>query len=117
MQATTRPVLRITTNLAILRSLSTTPRIMGAGDLGSTKSGFMAEYGTHCEIDDVISNHPNRKDSFAKREAAHEGMYIREREMEKLERLKAKVKEQRKHMDELDKHLEEYTKNQGGEQN
>ncbi|OQE39004.1 hypothetical protein PENCOP_c007G01491 [Penicillium coprophilum] len=100
MQATARPVLRITTNLSRFRCLSTTPRIMGAGDLGSTKSGFMTE-----------------KDSFAKREAAHEAMYIREKEMEKLERLKAKVKEQRKHMDELDKHLDEYTKSQGGEQN
>ncbi|KAJ5503698.1 ATPase inhibitor IATP mitochondria [Penicillium fimorum] len=100
MQATTRPILRITTNPALLRSLSTTPRIMGAGDLGAPKSGLMAE-----------------KDSFARREAAHEAMYIREKEMEKLERLKAKVKEQRKHMDELDKHIEEYTKSQGGEQN
>ncbi|KAJ5823831.1 hypothetical protein N7447_006171 [Penicillium robsamsonii] len=100
MQATTRPILRITTNPALLRSLSTTPRIMGAGDLGSTKSGFMAE-----------------KDAFARREAAHEAMYIREKEMEKLERLKAKVREQRKHMNELDKHIDEYTKSQGGEQN
>ncbi|KAF7516490.1 hypothetical protein PCG10_002129 [Penicillium crustosum] len=46
-----------------------------------------------------------RKDSFAKREAAHEGMYIRQIEMEKLERLKQKLQEQRKHMNELDKHL------------
>ncbi|KAJ5964004.1 ATPase inhibitor IATP mitochondria [Penicillium vulpinum] len=89
MQSTTlRPILRITTNSTLLRSLSTTPKIMGAGDLGSTKSGFMAE-----------------KDSFAKREAAHEAMYIREQEKQKLERLKAKLKEQRKHMNELDKHL------------
>ncbi|KAJ5509797.1 ATPase inhibitor IATP mitochondria [Penicillium freii] len=98
--ATSRPILRITTNPTLLRSLSTTPRMMGAGDIGSTKSGFMAE-----------------KDSFARREAAHEGMYIRQIEMEKLERLKQKLKEQRKHMNELDKHLDEYTKSQGGEQN
>lgn len=57
------------------------------------------------------------KDSFAKREAAHEAMYIRQIEMEKLERLKQKLQEQRKHMNELDKHLDEYTKSQGGEQN
>jgi hypothetical protein len=60
-------------------------------------------------------------------------MYIRQIELEKwvelapfkeinlpgdrLERLKQKIKEQRKHMDELDKHIDEYTKSQGGEQN
>ncbi|KAJ5170065.1 ATPase inhibitor IATP mitochondria [Penicillium coprophilum] len=106
MQATSRPVFRVATNLSRFRFLSTTPRIMGAGDLGSPKSGGMAEYAaTHFRMDDVISDHCNRKDSFARREAAHEAMYIREKEMEKLERLKAKVKEQRKHMDELDKHM------------
>ncbi|KAJ5206576.1 ATPase inhibitor IATP mitochondria [Penicillium cf. griseofulvum] len=99
MQSTTlRPILRITTNSAHLRSLSTTPRIMAAGDIASAKSGA-------------------EKDTFARREAAHEAMYIREKEMEKLARLKAKIQEQRKHMDELDKHIDEYTKGQGGEQN
>ncbi|KAJ5274798.1 hypothetical protein N7505_003343 [Penicillium chrysogenum] len=97
MQAISRPILRLA-NPTVVRSLSATPRIMGSGDIGST--GFIPE-----------------KDSFARREAAHEGMYIRQIELEKLERLKQKVKEQRKHMDELDKHIDEYTKSQGGEQN
>ncbi|CAI7660689.1 unnamed protein product [Penicillium glandicola] len=97
--AISRPIIRVTANPA-LRSFSTTSRIMGAGDLSSTKSGFMTE-----------------KDSFAKREAAHEAMYIRQIEIEKLNRLKRKVEQQRKHMNELDKHLDEYTKSQGGEQN
>ncbi|KAJ5861302.1 ATPase inhibitor IATP mitochondria [Penicillium soppii] len=96
-----RPILRITTNPALLRSFSVAPTAMAAGDLGSTKPrGFMAE-----------------KDSFTKREAAHEAMYIKKLEMEKIERLRQKLQEQRKHMDELDKHLDEYTKNQGGELN
>ncbi|KAJ5295447.1 hypothetical protein N7508_010268 [Penicillium antarcticum] len=99
--ALSRPILRVS-NPSILRSFSITPAIMGAGDLGSPKPrGFMAD----------------RKDSFSRREAAHELMYIREQEMEKVKRLRLKIKEQRQHMDELDKHLEEFTKNQGGEQN
>ncbi|KAJ5788760.1 ATPase inhibitor IATP mitochondria [Penicillium paradoxum] len=101
MQSTSRPILRITANPALFRSLSTTPRIMAAGDLGAPKPrGFMAE-----------------KDSFTKREAAHEAMYIRQQEMDKVQRLREKLKEQRKHMDELDKHLEDLAKSQGGEKN
>ncbi|KAJ5543587.1 ATPase inhibitor IATP mitochondria [Penicillium sp. DV-2018c] len=101
MQSTSRPILRITTNPALLRALSTTPRVMGAGDLGSPKAhGFTS----------------TDKDSFTRREAAQEGMYIRQQELDKINRLKLKLKEQRKHMDELDKHLEEYAKSQGGEQ-
>ena len=63
-----------------------------------------------------------RKDAFQRREAAHEGLYIRQRELEKyvaqngrdgryvlilvrIALLRLKLKEQRKHMDELDKHL------------
>ncbi|KAJ6069232.1 hypothetical protein N7499_011119 [Penicillium canescens] len=98
--ALSRPILRLS-NLTILRSFSVAPAIMGAGDLGAPKPrGFMAE-----------------KDSFARREAAHELMYIREQEMDKVKRLRQKLKEQRQHMDELDKHLEEFAKSQGGEQN
>ncbi|KAF9242469.1 hypothetical protein DTO013E5_7787 [Penicillium roqueforti] len=98
--AISRPILRVTTNPTLLRSLSITPSIMSAGDTGATKSEFMGQ-----------------KDSFARREAAHEAMYIRQVEMEKLENLKRKVEEQRKHMNELDKHIDEYTRSQGGEQN
>ncbi|KAJ5142548.1 ATPase inhibitor IATP mitochondria [Penicillium bovifimosum] len=102
MQSISRPILRITTNPALLRTLSTSPRAMGAGDLGSPKShGFTS----------------TEKDSFTRREAAHEGMYIRQQELDKVRRLKLKLKEQRKHMDELDKHLDEFSKAQGGEQN
>ncbi|KAJ5888593.1 ATPase inhibitor [Penicillium taxi] len=99
----TRPILRITTTSAsvLSRSFCATPLTMAAGDTGAPKArGFLAE-----------------KDQFARREAAQEGLYIRKAELEKIERLRAKLKEQRKHMDELDKHLEEFAKSQGGEQN
>ncbi|KAJ5591461.1 ATPase inhibitor [Penicillium hispanicum] len=101
MQSLTRPLLRATSKPAILRPFSAAPSTMSAGDTGAPKPrGYLAE-----------------KDQFQRREAAQEGLYIRQKEMEKIELLRAKLKEQRKHMDELDKHLEELAKNQGGEQN
>ncbi|CAL5875266.1 uncharacterized protein PFLUO_LOCUS9570 [Penicillium psychrofluorescens] len=74
---------------------------MGAGDTGAPKPrGFLAE-----------------KDQFTRREAAEEAMYIRKQEMDKLDALRKKMKESQKHLNELDKHIEEFTKGQGGEQN
>ncbi|OQE17668.1 hypothetical protein PENSTE_c020G02486 [Penicillium steckii] len=98
--ALTRPILRATTPSA-LRSFTTTPLIMAAGDTGAPKPrGFLSE-----------------KDQFQRREAAQEGLWIKQQEAEKLEALRKKVKEQRQHMNELDKHLEEFISSQGGEQN
>lgn len=74
---------------------------MGAGDTGAPKPrGFLAE-----------------SDQFTRREAAQEAMYIRAQEMEKFKILRAKLKESQNHMEELDKYLKEYAKDQGGEQN
>ncbi|KAJ5815736.1 hypothetical protein N7474_007513 [Penicillium riverlandense] len=102
MQSTLiRPIIRPATSLLLLRSFSAAPAIMGAGDTGAPKPrGFLAE-----------------KDQFTRREAAEEAMYIRKQEMDKLESLRKKMKESQKHLDELDKHIEEYTQGQGGEQN
>ncbi|KAL1998469.1 hypothetical protein VTN02DRAFT_6123 [Thermoascus thermophilus] len=73
---------------------------MGAGDTGAPKvHGYKAD------------------DSFSRREAAQESMYIHEKETEKLKALKAKIEEQRKHLAELDKHIDELTRSQGGEKN
>lgn len=52
-----------------------------------------------------ILNKANRKDAFTRREAAHEGMYIRAHEAEKLEALRMKLKEQRKQLDQLEQHV------------
>ncbi|KAJ5437993.1 ATPase inhibitor, partial [Penicillium daleae] len=102
MQSLSRPIIRASaTTPLLLRPLTTTSSTMGAGDTGSPKArGFLAE-----------------KDQFQRREAAKEAMYIRQLEMEKIERLRQKMKESQRHMAELDKHLEEYAKTQGGEQN
>ncbi|PWY91129.1 hypothetical protein BO70DRAFT_86208 [Aspergillus heteromorphus CBS 117.55] len=98
-QSITRPV-TTANRLLLTRSFSAlTPR-MGAGDTGAPRAGGAAQ-----------------SDSFTKREAAQENLYVHEKELQKLRALKAKVAEQRKHLDELDKHIEDFTKNQGGEQN
>ncbi|KAJ5171949.1 hypothetical protein N7492_004542 [Penicillium capsulatum] len=101
MQSLARPILRVTSTPAVLRSFSVGSSIMGAGDTGAPKAhGFQSE-----------------KDQFRRREAAAEALYIKEQEMEKIKLLRQKLKEQRTHMDELDKHLEELANSQGGEQN
>ena len=55
-------------------------------------------------------------DSFTKREKAAEDYYIRQKEKEKLLQLREKLRQQRAHFDELDAHIEELIRNQGGEQ-
>ncbi|KAL2377900.1 hypothetical protein RJ035_006489 [Blastomyces gilchristii] len=55
--------------------------------------------------------------SWSKKEAADEAMFIKQREMEKLRSLREKLKQQRQHLDELDAHIEQLTKEHGGEQN
>ncbi|KAJ5684379.1 uncharacterized protein N7477_000724 [Penicillium maclennaniae] len=53
-----------------------------------------------------------RQDSFTKREAAQEALYIREKEIEKLQQLKKKITDQRAHLDELEGHIDQLTKEQ-----
>ncbi|KAE8351454.1 mitochondrial ATPase inhibitor, IATP-domain-containing protein [Aspergillus coremiiformis] len=94
-----RPI--TTANRAIVsRSFSALAPKMGEGDTGAPRAGGAAQ-----------------SDQFTKREAAQENLYIHEKEREKLLALRKKVQEQREHLDELDKHIEDLTKNQGGEQN
>lgn len=56
-------------------------------------------------------------DSFTRREKAQEDLYMKQKEQEKLTMLRQKLKEQRAHLDELDKHIEDMTRDQGGEHN
>ncbi|KAJ5641651.1 hypothetical protein N7490_005651 [Penicillium lividum] len=98
-----RSFARATTKPAFIRSFSVIPSVMAGADSGTAKpQAFMTD---------------NRKDQFARREAANEGMYIRELEKEKIELLRKKLKENKKHSEELDKHLEELLGSQGGEKN
>ncbi|RPB04543.1 hypothetical protein L873DRAFT_1666945 [Choiromyces venosus 120613-1] len=56
-------------------------------------------------------------DAFTKREKANEDFYVREQEKQKLLLLKEKLANQRKHLDDLDRHIDELTREQGGEKN
>ncbi|KAG0138109.1 mitochondrial ATPase inhibitor, IATP-domain-containing protein [Tuber indicum] len=56
-------------------------------------------------------------DAFTKREKANEDFYVRAQERAKLLQLKEKLANQRKHLDELDAHIDELTREQGGENN
>jgi hypothetical protein len=66
---------------------------MAAGDTGATRPGGVQS-----------------SDSFQKREAAQEGLYIHQKEQEKLLALKKKIEEQRTHLNELEDNLEKITK-------
>ncbi|KAI8953818.1 putative mitochondrial ATPase inhibitor [Xylaria longipes] len=81
------------------RAFSTTIRAMSAGDTGAPpKTG-------------------GQGDAFQRRERASEDYAIRMREKEKLLELRKKIQEQQQHLKKLSDHIEELTKEQGGEQN
>lgn len=56
-------------------------------------------------------------DAFQKREKANEDYAIRMREKEKLLELKKKLAEQQAHLKQLSDHIDDITKEQGGERN
>ncbi|RYP54329.1 hypothetical protein DL768_000903 [Monosporascus sp. mg162] len=81
------------------RAFTTTVRVMAAGDTGAPpKTG-------------------GQGDAFQKRERANEDYAIRQREREKLLELKKKLAEQQGHLQKLSDHIDELTKEQGGEHN
>ncbi|KAK4156967.1 mitochondrial ATPase inhibitor, IATP-domain-containing protein [Chaetomidium leptoderma] len=81
------------------RTFVTTARAMAAGDTGAPpKTG-------------------GQGDAFQRRERASEDYAIREREKLKLLELKKKLAEQQGHLQQLSDHIDEITKNQGGEHN
>ncbi|KAL2023202.1 hypothetical protein VTK56DRAFT_3325 [Thermocarpiscus australiensis] len=80
-------------------TFSTTARAMSAGDTGAPpKTG-------------------GQGDAFQRRERASEDMAIRQRERERLLELKRKLAEQQAHIQKLSDHIDEITKEQGGEHN
>ncbi|GAO13822.1 uncharacterized protein UV8b_03950 [Ustilaginoidea virens] len=80
-------------------AFSTTGRAMGEGDTGAPpKTG-------------------GQGDAFQRRERASEDLAIRQRENEKLRELKKKIAEQKQHLQRLSDHIDEITKDQGGEKN
>ncbi|OBT67649.1 hypothetical protein VE03_03844 [Pseudogymnoascus sp. 23342-1-I1] len=85
------------------RAFATTARAMGAGDTGAVRPTGQT-FGT-CS------------DAFQKREKAQEDYAIRQREKEKLLDLKKRLAASHDHIKKLEEDIDEYTKNQGGEQN
>ncbi|CAF9929597.1 hypothetical protein IMSHALPRED_007951 [Imshaugia aleurites] len=63
---------------------------MAEGDTGAPKSGGSAQ-----------------GDAFSKREQADENLYVRQKEQEKLQQLKQKIADHKKHLDALDKDVTE----------
>ncbi|KAK2746740.1 hypothetical protein FQN55_005467 [Onygenales sp. PD_40] len=100
LRQSARPLLRAT-QLPLNRSFSVAARRMGEGDTGAPRATGAMKTG----------------DSWTKKEAAQESMYIRQKELEKLKDLKKKLEAQRKHLNELDAHIDALTKEHGGEQN
>lgn len=80
-------------------TFATTARSMGAGDTGAPpKTG-------------------GQGDAFQRRERANEDYAVKQREREKLLELKKKLAEQQAHLQQLSDHIDEITKEQGGEHN
>ncbi|KAJ5084877.1 hypothetical protein NUU61_009456 [Penicillium alfredii] len=134
MQSLSRPILRAAASPKLLRPFSAAPSVMGEGDLGSPKTrGFLSEkdqftrreaaqeamYIRQQEIEKyaLLCDLALSLESFS----VYLWMFVLFKPWltpsGRLNRLREKLKEQRRHMDELDKHIEEFTKSQGGEQN
>ncbi|KAL6708831.1 ATPase inhibitor [Coniothyrium glycines] len=54
-------------------------------------------------------------DAFTKREAAAEELYIRQEEKAKLLAIKEKLKQQRQHIEDLDKHIDDVIREGAGQ--
>ncbi|ORY62329.1 mitochondrial ATPase inhibitor, IATP-domain-containing protein [Pseudomassariella vexata] len=98
-QALTKVALRGTAVPVTSRAFSVTARVSSAGDTGAPpKTG-------------------GQGDAFQRREKANEDYAIKLREKEKLLELKKKLGEQQAHLKQLSDHIDELTKEQGGEHN
>ncbi|KAK7951515.1 mitochondrial ATPase inhibitor- IATP-domain-containing protein [Apiospora aurea] len=86
------------TTYAPRRAFATSLRVMGEGDTGAPRLG-------------------GSNDPFVKREKANEDFSIKRREKEKLLELKKKLAQQREHLKQLSDHIDELTREQGGEHN
>ncbi|KAI1200578.1 mitochondrial ATPase inhibitor, IATP-domain-containing protein [Nemania serpens] len=98
-QALTKIPSRRLATPASCRAFTTTLRAMSEGDTGAPpKAG-------------------GQGDAFQRREKANEDYAIRMREKEKLLELRKKIQEQKAHLEKLSDHIDELTREQGGEQN
>ncbi|PVH97660.1 hypothetical protein DM02DRAFT_616381 [Periconia macrospinosa] len=82
------------------RLFSTSMRAMSAGDTGS---GASRPGGIRTG------------DAFTKREAAAEELYIKQEEKARLLAIRQKLQQQQEHIQELTKHIDEITSQEGGQ--
>ncbi|OLN88660.1 ATPase inhibitor, mitochondrial [Colletotrichum chlorophyti] len=85
--------------------------------LASSKAAFSTSTRVMAEGDTGAPSKYGGGDAFQKREKAAEDYAIRQREKEKLLELKKKLAEQQAHLQQLSDHIDEITKEQGGEHN
>ncbi|KIX02596.1 uncharacterized protein Z518_08537 [Rhinocladiella mackenziei CBS 650.93] len=83
---------RITTPAFCQSFVTSRPRF-SEGDTGAVRSGGVAA-----------------GDSFIRREQAIENMYFKQHEMENIKKMREKLMAQRKHLDEVESHLNEMEK-------
>ncbi|KID80140.1 uncharacterized protein G6M90_00g012440 [Metarhizium brunneum] len=92
-------------------TFTTTARAMSEGDTGAPPKtggpGPLTDWGDWFLY----------SDAFQRRERASEDWAIRQREKERLLELKKKLAEQQQHLQRLSDHIEEITRDQGGEKN
>ncbi|KAI9848312.1 MAG: hypothetical protein M1837_000576 [Sclerophora amabilis] len=81
----------------------------GATGSGSSRAGGIAQ--------GFADRNGYPRDAFTKREKGAEDKFVKDKEREKLQALKDKIKQQRSHLDELDKHIDEISSTSGGEKN
>ncbi|KAK3202009.1 hypothetical protein GRF29_164g1406021 [Pseudopithomyces chartarum] len=82
------------------RLFTSSARVMAGGDAGS---GASRPGGSRSG------------DAFTKREAAAEEMYIKQEERAKLLAIREKLRQQQQHIEELTRHIDEVTKQEGGQ--
>ncbi|KAL8725527.1 MAG: hypothetical protein Q9181_006389 [Wetmoreana brouardii] len=86
------------------RTISTTALRMAEGDTGGVRAGGQAQ-GSVAPSSLLLLSLTSYRDAFTKREQASEDYFVRQKEMEKLQILKQKIDEHKKHLEELDKHV------------
>ena len=96
----THPLFRVN-NMAMRRSFSAVVTRMGEGDTGAPRT---APSGRQIDV-------------WSDREQIQEAFFVRQRELEKLKAFKDKLAKKGQHFDDLDVHIKELTKEQGGEHN
>jgi len=100
--------------IALTRTVARLPRTVG---FRPATSLIMSRGYTEGATGGIRSGGDAAGDSFSRREKASEDLYIRQREKERLAKLREKLAIQRKHLDDLEDTIKDLEKEAGGEHN